>query len=143
MLRYSLLLNPDEHVALFKEINYIAKFLKIQKCLHSEVFYEFNQEGSLEGKKIIPRLLIWLVENAFKHGQIMNKDFPIRMNLNSGPERIVFSVQNRKHLNKTVVKCGIGNRNIDQILELFYHGKYDLKVRESDHDYSVELSLKI
>ena len=143
MLNYSLLIKPDEKVALEKEVTFITEFIALQKCFHTKTCIEFTQEGSLDGKLILPRILISFVENAFKHGQFADEVHPIRINLHALSDKITFSVQNKKDISKKVKQSGIGKKNINQILELRYKNKYTLTINDSANNYSSQLSLTL
>jgi len=143
MLNYSLLIKPDEQVDLEKEVAFITEFIGLQRCLHGKTCVEFVQEGSLQGKKVLPRILISFVENAFKHGQFANEAHPIRINLQAKPTSIVFEVANQKDHSKKVKPSGVGKKNISQLLELRYKGKFDLKVTDSVDAYISVLNLTL
>jgi sensor histidine kinase YesM len=143
MLRYSLQIKPDENVPLKKEIEYIENFIRIQRCLTTKVCVNFQYQGCIEAKLILPRILITFVENAFKHGQINNELYPIEIHLLANPENIIFKVQNKKTINKKIISSNIGRQNVKQMLNSFYNEKYHLSIKNMESDYTIELTLTI
>jgi two-component system LytT family sensor kinase len=143
MLNYSLLIKPDEKVSLQKEVTFITEFIGLQKCLNSKTYVEFKQEGELDGKMVLPRILVSFVENAFKHGQFINLERPIQIHLLAQSNVIFFTVKNWKDHSKKVKTSGIGKKNINEILKLRYEGKYQLEIEDTAQEYSSKLTLML
>jgi len=143
MLRYALHVKPDETVSLKKEIEYLENFITIQRCLTNKVYANFEYEGCVDSKLILPRILITFVENAFKHGQFSNEFSPIEIHLQANPHNIVFKIRNKKNKNKLSINSEIGRQNIRQMLDAFYREKYQLEIEDQESDYFSELTLSV
>jgi two-component system LytT family sensor kinase len=143
MLRYSLQIKPDENVCLKKEIQYIENFISIQRCLTIKVCANVKYEGCIDEKMVLPRVLITFVENAFKHGEINNELHPIGVYLLATASSVIFKVNNKKNLTKKIVSSDIGRQNVNQMLDAFYKDNYQLTIKDTYTDYSVELILTI
>jgi two-component system LytT family sensor kinase len=143
MMNYSLQVKPGDDVSLKQEVDYIADFISLHQHLSSNVFVRIESEGELENKRILPRLLIAFVENAFKHGLANDSQCPIRIAVSALPQNILFKVENKKNPRKKVEVSGIGQANLKQMLELFYPKKHTLHISETDDTYSTELMLAV
>lgn len=141
MLRYSLTQKPDEKVSISSEIEYINHFISLQKILSNQVYVEFTYRDVPRHLRVLPLMLITLVENAFKHGQYNDPARPIRISLEERQDRIAFSVVN-KVAPKAARKTGIGQKNLMQLLNLHYPGNFKLTFHEEQGEYSAFLELK-
>ncbi len=143
MLKYTLKTGPKENVSLSKEIVYIENFIRLQKLLSSKVFADFEYQGKMEDKQILPRILVTFVENAFKHGLYNDPDQPIRMKLKVDDDQLTFRVNNRKNRSKKAASTHKGIENVKQILELHYANNHELKQAEEKEFFSIELKIRL
>src|SRR5207344_1848255 len=68
LLRYVLYESETEQVDLQKEISYLRDYIELERIrFASRIELSFNISGDIEGRKIVPILLIPFLENAFKH----------------------------------------------------------------------------
>ena len=146
MMDYMLYESEDARVYLKKDIENIVNYLEIEKIRQgNNAVIKFNLEGSVTSQKIVPLLLLPLVENGFKHG--INKqirDAYLDIHLIILPESIVLNVTNNYKItegNNQEERSGIGLNNLRRRLELFYPGKHELVT--SGNDSRFESSLKI
>ena len=140
MLRYSLQVKPDKNVPLKKEIEYLENYICVQKCLTTKVCVHFKYEGLINGKSILPGILVTFVENAFRYGEINNELYPIDINLFADTDRIIFKVKNKKNLSK-LIELNSNHQTIKQLLDTFYGEGYELKIEDGGLEYEVELEL--
>lgn len=144
MLKHSLGNKVFEKVKLTTEIEYIEDFIKLQKLLSSDVNINFINIGDhVNDILIFPRILIAPVENAFKHGNIHSQKSPIKIELYSSFDSIIFKVANEKNRHKINEPSGIGYSNLKEQLELLYTEKYTLNIINEDNFYSCELKLHL
>lgn len=143
MLRYSLSGKFDEKVTLASEIEYIENFIKLQRLLTSEVYVRFTCHGNMNGKYILPRVLITFIENAFKHGKFDSAEEPIEISLHAEEQTISLQVQNKKSNRKHLINTGVGRENVRKILELYYAGHHELIINEDNEFYSCTLHLNL
>ena len=74
----------DGKAPLKDEIEHVQNVIKISQLRFSnQLKVNFEIEGNVEGRMIIPFVLITLVENAFKHGDLKNPDYPIDIKVNN------------------------------------------------------------
>ena len=142
IMRYMLYECNDNKVDLVKELQYLHNYIDLQKIRFGNgAFIDFKVEGEVVSQQIVPLLLIAFVENAFKHGVASNPQTPIRLLIDVDEAHLHFYVQNKKHTNNRDASGGIGLNNVKRRLDLLYHGKYNLDIRDEANTYTVELSL--
>ena len=90
---------------------------------------------------IIPFVLITLVENAFKHGELKNPDFPIDIKVKVQDNKLYFYCRNKKKSGPKQLSTGIGLENIKSRLHLAYGEKYKFIVRDEPEFYTTELTI--
>jgi two-component system, LytTR family, sensor kinase len=144
IMRYMLYDATTDEVLLEKEIEYLKSFIELEKLrLRHKDFVEFTISGDVAGKTIAPMLLIFFVENAFKHG---SKNVPspgIRINLVIGEKQVRFEVSNAVRKNVSATKegqyGGLGLNNIRRRLNLIYPGKHQLSISNEEDLFNVQL----
>ncbi|HEY1111991.1 MAG TPA: histidine kinase [Chitinophagaceae bacterium] len=144
IMRYALSAgNTKDGKALLKdEIEHMRNVIKINQLRFSNSLYvEFEVEGVVNGATIIPFVLITLVENAFKHGDLKSPEHPIRIRLVVEGKTLRFYCRNRKKQGPKELSTGIGLENIKNQLHLAYGKNYTFKVKEDDEFYTTELTI--
>jgi two-component system, LytTR family, sensor kinase len=135
--------NTTDGKALLKdEIEHVRNVIKINQLRYSNVLnVQFDVEGVVNGATIIPFVLITLVENAFKHGDIKNSQHPIEVRLKIDSGVLYFYCRNRKKTGPKELSTGIGLDNIKKRLELAYGTDYRFEVKEDAEFYTTELTI--
>jgi hypothetical protein len=141
MLRYSLIVKPEEMVSLSREIQYINDFIELQKLLTNKICVELICEGETDSKVILSRILITFVENAFKHGQINNDIAPIRIRVACEYDAISLNVSNKINSKHRISSTGVGQENVKKSLEMFYAGRYLLTIDDDKETYVCNLKI--
>jgi two-component system LytT family sensor kinase len=141
MLHYSLKTQNSLPQTLEDEIEYIKNFISIQECITNDVNYTLDIEGESSDFIIQPMILPFFIENAFKHGDISDKQNPIKIKLRIEEKDLCFFIFNKKtqNLKKTASKY-IGN-SIQQTLDMFYSNTYTLDIKNLDKTYIISLKL--
>lgn len=133
----------DGKAPLRDEIAHVRNVIKINQLRFSnKLNVQFEVEGLVNGAEIIPFVLITLVENAFKHGDLKNTDDPIIIKLVIENSKLYFYCRNRKKSGPKELSTGIGLENIKKRLDLAYGSQYDFKVRDEEEYYTTELTIK-
>ncbi len=145
-MRYSLnTKSGDRPPLLAEELKQLNNVISInQMRFGNRLQIQFEQNGDPEGIRIIPLVLITLVENAFKHGELGNPEHPmhILLNISEYQESLVFSVSNLKKTGPKDNSHGIGLENIRRRLELVYGKNAILSTYETSATYSITLNIK-
>jgi LytS/YehU family sensor histidine kinase len=96
-------------------------------------------EGVVNGATIIPFVLITLVENAFKHGDLKSTEHPIDILLSVKQSSLHFYCRNKKKTGPKDLSTGIGLDNIKKRLDLAYGENYSLNIKDESEFYTTEL----
>jgi len=145
IMRYALSQgNQKEGKAPLKdEIEHVQNVIKISQLrFSSQLKVNFVIDGNTEGRMIIPFVLITLVENAFKHGDLKNPDYPIDIKLNVKNNRLYFYCRNKKKTGPKLISTGIGLENIKTRLQLAYGEHYKFIVKDEPEFYTTELTIE-
>ncbi len=143
LLDYILYQINKPKVSLKEEVLHIKEYIELEKIRFQDtlkVLFSANQID--EEIEIAPMLLIPFIENAFKHGNIIDGFLKIEINVAVTENRLEFLIRNTvlNHDTKNE-KSGIGLENIRKRLDLNYSNNYQLKIENKDNWYSVNLSI--
>jgi LytS/YehU family sensor histidine kinase len=97
--------------------------------------------GVVNGVQIIPFVLITIVENAFKHGDLQKAEFPIDVKLNIEHDRLFFYCRNKKKSGPKEISTGLGLDNIRNRLDFAYGINYKLIIKDEADFYTTELTI--
>ncbi len=145
IMRFMLYETKTGKIPLSKELDYIGKFIELQKIRSFNpgyVTYDFS--GETDQVLIAPMVFIPFVENAFKHADGIKTDEAIRVKVKVRPDAVFFECSN-KYLPSPRSKpfhSGLGNELIRKRLELLYPQKHQLTVEDNSDIYSVKLVIK-
>lgn len=124
------------------EIEHIENLIKINEFRFDNTLQiSFALEGNTDGKKIAPMLLMTLVENVFKHGDLQNPAYAatITCKIDVTLKTIQFITRNKKNKAQSNLSSGVGLANIKQRLQLLYNDDFKLLATEEPAIYTVEL----
>jgi LytS/YehU family sensor histidine kinase len=132
----------DGKAPLEDEIEHVNNVIKISQLRYNnELNVQLQVLGSVKGAHIIPFVLITIVENAFKHGDLKNKDQPIIIKIDVRAPRLYFYCRNKKRLGPKQLSTGIGLDNIVKRLDLAYGTDYQFNVSDESEFYTTELTI--
>lgn len=144
ILRFMLFETKTEKIALSKEIEYIEKYISLQKTRTlNNHFVDFSITGNTANEMIAPMLFIPFVENAFKHVSNKKTDNAIKIKLVIKEKKITFECEN-KYTNtqkSPLESTGLGNELIRKRIELLYPKKHNLVITNQENNYKVNLVL--
>ena len=122
------------------EVEHVRNVIKINQLRFSnKLNVNFDVMGAVDGAMIIPFVLITLVENAFKHGDLQRPEDPIVIRLNVDGKKIAFYCRNKKKTGPKELSTGVGLENIRKRLDLAYGDKYKFAVKDETEFYTTEL----
>jgi len=132
----------DGKAPLKDEIEHVRNVIKINQLRFSNnLNVNFEVNGVLNGAMIIPFVLITLVENAFKHGDLKKQEYPIDIKLNVDRNKLYFYCRNKKKSGPKELSTGIGLENIKNRLDLAYGQNYSLNIKDEPEFYTTELTI--
>ncbi len=144
IMRFMLYETKADTILLSKEIEYIDKYIALQKIrTANENYAHFTVTGSTGNKLIAPMVFIPFIENAFKHTNNKKLENAITINIFIHAETIQLVCENRFDAKLTVKQfdSGLGNELIQKRLNLLYPEKHILHVYKTNDLYSVNLTI--
>ena len=146
ILRTLLYDNQAQSVVLAREIEFIKRFINLEKMRFDdsmEIMFNTNCEHSK--KNIVPMLFLPLVENAFKHSLNLNGKSFIHIEITEDANSIIYQSENTNFPKKAkdAVSSGVGLETFLKRLELSYHEKYVYQTHIENDVYKVFLKLDL
>jgi two-component system LytT family sensor kinase len=144
MLRYVYYDCSRDEVTLEAELEYIKNYIAFQqmKSPHEQAII-LDFDGLDEGFRIAPMLFIPFVENSFKYSKIEDqKDARVEIKLTTSGKELSFKIVNTHPENGQSPGSGVGIENVRSRLELTYPEKHELKVRDENNLFEVEMKIK-
>ncbi|MEP7264847.1 MAG: sensor histidine kinase [Bacteroidota bacterium] len=145
ILRFMLYETKTDKILLEKEIEYINKYMELQKIRTSNLNYvKFNITGSPGKKTIAPMIFIPFIENAFKHSANKKIENAINVQIFINDDEIRFICENKFDPNHKLIQesNGLGNDLIEKRLNLIYQEKHTLQMEKQTDLYSVHLTIR-
>ncbi len=144
MLRYVTYENENDKVYVKDEIQFIQNYIDLfSKRFDNQLAIKFKHSEVDHNKQIPSLLLIHFVENALKHGIANNPEKPVKIDLVTDNNRLIFSVENYFELNESYDESGIGYKNIRQRLEILFPKNHTLEIQETNDFYKIELNIPL
>lgn len=144
ILRYMVYETRSEKISLKREIEYIEKYLELQKIRTTNADYvDLKIDGDANDLTVAPMIFFPFIENAFKHTENKKNSSKIRIKITIENEKIVFECENsfQKTFEQKQDFGGIGNDLIKKRLTLIYPEKHALEIDEGEKNYRVKLTL--
>lgn len=145
LMRYSLVSADDTRtVLLSQEVKQMENLIALSQMRFSGQFYlKFKKAGKLSTVQIIPLILITLVENMMKHGDLGDKKIPALIHLEVDGKRLSLKTFNKKRNTNLYPKNGVGLKNIEKRLSNYYQDKYTLLMSEDENTFTVNLTIDL
>lgn len=142
IMRYAVEGKTGEKVPLVQEIQYLENFIELHRMRFTHNFYvSYSKEGDAQDKYILSLVCISLVENAFKHGELNNKDFPVVIRIKIEENTFECFTQNRKNKGIKEASTGIGLSNMRRRLELIYGNDFSLEIDDQEETFTTHLMI--
>jgi two-component system, LytTR family, sensor kinase len=144
MLRSITDIGYDELVPISRELTYIRNYITIQEYRFSN---QLNLKLSVEGEEfsdqvlLPPLLVLSLVENIFKYGDILDPTMAAVISVRITADELEIDTTNRKRTTPVHEPGGIGLNNIEKQLRLVFPGGVTLTRHETDNSFAVRLHI--
>jgi len=143
LLRYQLYDTSTDFVPLKKEVDYIKKYIEVQKIRKEEKFEVQFEHSKLGSWTIAPMLFIVLVENAFKYSS-SGEHGRVNIELKIDEGLLWFLVENDIDPKVNAVpQGGLGIENLKKRLKLIYGDEAALSQEESSKMYKSVLKINL
>ena len=146
ILRFMLYESNVDSVPLTKEIEYIRKYIDLQKIRTANLdFVKFEITGDPNGKSVVPMIFIHFIENAFKYASNKKIENAVNVKFEISDNKLSFYCNNHKNISdkSNQEKNGLGISLIKQKLDLIYNKNYNLHIKDEDNWYSVNLEIQL
>lgn len=144
IMRFMLYETMADKIRLSQEIEYIEKYIALQKIRTANVNYvHFAVTGIIDNKYIAPMVFIPFIENAFKHTNNKKLENAITVNIIIKEETIQLICENKFDTRLLVkqMNSGLGNELIQKRLQLIYPENHILEVHKNNELYTVNLTI--
>ena len=144
LLDYILYQINKPKVSLKEEIMHLKEYIDLEQIRFQDTLKVTFQTENIDIEKMIPpMLLIPFVENAFKHGNLIDGFLLVDIKILITKDNLAFNIKNTvKPDNESNKKPGIGLENIKKRLDLIYPERYDLKIKTDQDWYFVDLLIE-
>jgi len=142
IMRFILYETKADKILLSKEIEYIDKYIALQKIrTANENYVHFTVTGNIGTKLIAPMVFIPFIENAFKHAHNKKLENAVMVNIVVTDKTVQLVCENRFDSIPRVKQAdsGLGNELIEKRLNLIYAGKHTIDVHKTNELYCVNL----
>ena len=141
LLDYILYQVNKPKVSLKEEVLHINEYIELEKIRFQDTLkVSFISETISEGIEVAPMLLIPFVENAFKHGNIIDGFLRVEVVISIQENKLNFSIKNTVlNTDENQNEVGIGLENIRKRLNLLYKDNYQLKIENNNNWFTVNL----
>ena len=143
LLDYILYQVDKPKVSLKEEVLHIKEYIELEKIRFQDTLkVMFTVNDISDEKQIAPMLLIPFVENAFKHGNLINGFLKVDIQIELKENHLQFAIKNTI-LNDDLKqgKVGIGLENIKKRLNLLYKNDHELYIENKNNWFIVNLSI--
>jgi two-component system LytT family sensor kinase len=145
LMRYSLVSADDSRTVLLRqEVAQLENLVELCQMRFREQFYlRLKKKGKLSNVRIIPLILVTLVENMMKHGDMGDKKQPALIKLELKGNQLLFGTRNKKRNTHLYPKNGLGLKNIEKRLKNYYQDRYLLLIREEEELFTINLTIHL
>lgn len=141
IMRFVLYETKVDKILLSQEIEYIEKYIELQKIrTANETYVHFTVKGNIGNILIAPMVFIPFIENAFKHTNNKKLENAITVEITVKAESTQLICENK--FDSMSVKQsigGLGNELVQKRLDLIYAGRQTLEINKNDDLYRVKL----
>jgi sensor histidine kinase YesM len=147
LLDYILYQVNKPKVSLKEEVLHIKEYIELEKIRFQDTLkVNFESNTISEKAEIAPMLLIPFVENAFKHGNLVNGFLTVEAEVSLNANELFFTIKNtvsntEDEVTNEVNENGIGLENIQKRLDLLYSTNYKLQVENKQGWFVVNLKI--
>lgn len=147
MMRYILYEGDKKYIPVQREALFLKNYIELMRLRYSSrVSINLDIPEMMPDVMLPPLLLIIFVENAFKHGVSYAAPSFIDIKVEVTQDKLKFRCRNSRQEQKPdekKKKGGVGLANARRRLDLLFHDKYSLEIKENDKEYDVQLEIPL
>jgi two-component system, LytTR family, sensor kinase len=136
--------HEDGKADLSRELDHIRKYIALNQLrFQHPLQLRLQTAGQLQGLRLPPLLLLTLVENMFRHGDLTDQAYPASVYLNVENNTLFFHTQNKKRTSYVKTGHSLGLQNArTRLLNTYGASHHSLNIQEDEHYYRVHLQIK-
>ena len=143
LLDYILYQVSKPKVSLKEELSHVKEYIDLERIRFQDTLKVTFISNSIDDDiQIAPMLLIPFVENAFKHGNMIDGFLNIQIEATFNDDILFFNVKNSVKQHGLINSApGIGLENIRKRLSILYENRYNLEISQTENWYDVNLKV--
>ena len=136
--------NNSETILLIKELEQVENIIALNQLRFNHTLHiAYTTEIANEDIVIVPIIILTLVENIFKHGNLMNEAYPAKIKIESTSEYLLIQTSNMPNPNRMIRTNQQGLTNINSRLNQFYKDNYYFNYGVENGMFKVELKINL
>ncbi|WP_165825359.1 sensor histidine kinase [Pedobacter yonginense] len=137
MMRYAVDSNQEgEFILLGDEIDQVENLINLHQLRQNHSLQiRFDYDDEVRALKIIPLVLITLVENIFKHGNLNDMNHPAEIYIDQNDGNLTIETSNLANLKPNASGLNSGMENIRKRLAYSYHNLASFDYYTDDNQY--------
>lgn len=140
----------DEHlVSVEDEVQFIKGYVQLQDVFTTEIdsihldMNHVDTNSKMYSERCIPHLITaYLIENAFKHGDINHPEF-LTISIALSDNNFSILVTNKTRKNYESQKIGIGLSNMHHRLKILKEGRYTFETDKQEEQFTASLTINL
>jgi|GEM_PF-5855297 len=125
MMRYYVDKSPQGMILLVEEMKQVERLVELNSIRFGKnPVLQWHIEGRFEGIRIIPMLVLLLVENMLTHGVVFDGAYPATIAVKVSEKQLLVYTENRISTDKKEESTGNGLENLGERLQHFYPGRH-------------------
>jgi len=134
--------NNHETILVTKELEQVENIIGLNQLRYNHtLIINYHKNMQNEEAAIIPIVLLTLVENIFKHGNLLDKDHPATIIIESDESQLSIKTSNLPNRNGEVISTHKGLANIRLRMDKFYNEDYQFSYGMDDNLFKVEITI--
>ncbi|MBB6500142.1 sensor histidine kinase [Pedobacter cryoconitis] len=136
--------NNSQTILVTKELEQVENIIRLNQLRFNHTLYiEYTTKLKNDQVTIIPIILLTLVENVFKHGNLLDKDYPAEIRVESTDEYLILQTSNLPNHDGNIISGKTGLANINSRLKQFYKENYQFSHGMMANLFRVEIKIKL
>lgn len=136
--------NNSQSILLTREMDQVENIIGLNQLRYNHTLHlSFKRNIENDQATIIPIILLTLVENIFKHGNLLDNNHPAEINIEATQEYILLQTRNLTSSNNDIKSHHTGLSNMRSRLEQFYKERYHFDYGHDGNLFKVEIKIYI
>ena len=136
--------NNTTTIPIRKEIDQVENIIRLNQLRYNHtLLINYTTDIHNFETPVIPILLLTLVENVFKHGDLTNTEYPVQIRVETTDEYLLFITTNVPNGSRALRSDHTGLANIKSRLDHFYKENYRFSFGMEGNIFKVEIKIRM